>query len=156
MFHTFYCNFGWAEENRSLHRGLCLFRSSLNRGSIVEGLQGWLVYIKMSLKNSATRPTWKGWANFFKMIIDDRQNPSMRSRWCSAFKRSADWASPNVVNPCHFSVRKKLKEKQTNAIFHIYSTLFKDFTKVKQALNFIVFCSCRLICWPTSLIHPAS
>ena len=23
LFHTFYCNFGWAEEYRSLYRGLC-------------------------------------------------------------------------------------------------------------------------------------
>ena len=55
------------------------------------------------------------------------------------------------VQDCSFTAslpckKKKLKEKQTNAIFHIYSTLFKDFTKVKQALDFIVFCSCRLIC----------
>ena len=38
MFHTFYFNFGWAEENRSSYRGIGYVGSTLNRGFTVPDL----------------------------------------------------------------------------------------------------------------------
>ena len=66
------------------------------------------------------------------MITDDHQNPSMRSTWCSAFNRSADWASPTASLPCK---KKKLKGKQTM----LYFIFTQHYSRILQRLGKLRF-----------------